>query len=400
MGFDHVAIAAGAGKPTIIDVKNNLIRGVRKASDFLMALQLTGAVKRDSLANLQVRLPAIVIGGGLTGIDTTTEAAAYYPVQVEKFLERWETLAGASGAKTRCARMLRRRGGGDRARVPRARARGARRAGARRGRRRGARLQRSWWRRGAASRWSTARAMQDSPAYRLNHEEIIKFFEEGVALHREAVAARLRPRRARRAGRCVERCRDRGTTASKVTLPARTLFVAAGTSPNVTYERERPGSFEIDPRTKGFQAFRAVHGPDGDGKLRLEPADRRADRLLHQLPPRRAHRHASTATTTRATPARWCARWRRRRTARRTSRRCSRASIAGAAIPTEQPARDAAWRAFAGKLDDELAADGRTGRAADADHRRGGGARARRPRATSSRGSSSACRTSRRCRAR
>ena len=58
MGFDHVAIAAGAGKPTIIDVKNNLIRGVRKASDFLMALQLTGGFKRDSLANLQVRLPA------------------------------------------------------------------------------------------------------------------------------------------------------------------------------------------------------------------------------------------------------------------------------------------------------------------------------------------------------
>src|SRR4029077_19544609 len=78
MGFDHIAIAAGAGKPTIIDVKNNLIRGVRKASDFLMALQLTGGFKRDSLANLQVRLPAIVVGGGLTGIDTTTEAAAYY----------------------------------------------------------------------------------------------------------------------------------------------------------------------------------------------------------------------------------------------------------------------------------------------------------------------------------
>ena len=46
-GFDHVAIAAGAGKPTIIDMKNNLIRGIRKASDFLMALQLTGAFKRE-----------------------------------------------------------------------------------------------------------------------------------------------------------------------------------------------------------------------------------------------------------------------------------------------------------------------------------------------------------------
>src|SRR5262249_2127750 len=84
LGFSHVAIAVGAGKPTLIDVQNNLIRGVRKASDFLMALQLTGAYKKSSLANLQVRLPALVIGGGLTAIDTATELLAYYPVQIEK----------------------------------------------------------------------------------------------------------------------------------------------------------------------------------------------------------------------------------------------------------------------------------------------------------------------------
>ena len=92
-GFDHVAIAAGAGRPTVIDMKNNLIRGIRKASDFLMALQLTGAFKRDALANLQVRLPAVVIGGGLTAIDTATELMAYYPVQVEKTLDHYEALA-------------------------------------------------------------------------------------------------------------------------------------------------------------------------------------------------------------------------------------------------------------------------------------------------------------------
>ena len=91
-GFDHVAIAAGAGRPTIIDMKNNLMRGIRKASDFLMALQLTGAFKRDALPNLQARLPAVVIGGGLTGIDTATELFAYYPMQVEKTLERYEAL--------------------------------------------------------------------------------------------------------------------------------------------------------------------------------------------------------------------------------------------------------------------------------------------------------------------
>src|SRR4029077_20533542 len=96
-GFDHVAIASGAGRPTIIDMKHNLIRGIRKASDFLMALQLTGAFKRDALPNLQTRMPAVVIGGGLTAIDTATELMAYYPLQVEKTLARYEALVADLG---------------------------------------------------------------------------------------------------------------------------------------------------------------------------------------------------------------------------------------------------------------------------------------------------------------
>src|SRR6185295_8637361 len=65
LGFDHVALAVGAGRPTVLDMPNGLARGVRTASDFLMALQLTGAAKTDSIANMQVRLPVVVIGGGL-----------------------------------------------------------------------------------------------------------------------------------------------------------------------------------------------------------------------------------------------------------------------------------------------------------------------------------------------
>src|SRR6202040_3128583 len=97
LGFDHTAIAAGAGTPTIVRMKNNLIRGIRKASDFLMALQLTGAFKKSAMANLQVRLPAVVIGGGLTAIDTATELFAYYPVQVEKVLSRYESICADFG---------------------------------------------------------------------------------------------------------------------------------------------------------------------------------------------------------------------------------------------------------------------------------------------------------------
>src|SRR6185437_13190314 len=65
LGFDHIALCAGAGRPTVIPMKNGLARGVRQASDFLMALQLTGAAKFESLANLQIRMPIAVIGGGL-----------------------------------------------------------------------------------------------------------------------------------------------------------------------------------------------------------------------------------------------------------------------------------------------------------------------------------------------
>jgi NADPH-dependent glutamate synthase beta subunit-like oxidoreductase len=97
LGFDHVALAIGAGRPTVLDMPNGLARGVRTASDFLMALQLTGAAKPDSIANMQLRLPVIVIGGGLTAIDTATEALAYYPVQVEKFVTRYELLAREHG---------------------------------------------------------------------------------------------------------------------------------------------------------------------------------------------------------------------------------------------------------------------------------------------------------------
>src|SRR5262245_60210875 len=168
-GFDHVAIAAGAGRPTIIDMKNNLIRGIRKASDFLMALQLTGAFKRNALPNLQAGLPAVVIGGGLTAIDTATELLAYYPIQVEKTLEQYEELTRALGEAQVRARydpeelelldefLLH----GRAVRAERAAAKAAGRAPD------FIALVRSWGGVSIAYR----KRMVDSPAYRLNHEE-------------------------------------------------------------------------------------------------------------------------------------------------------------------------------------------------------------------------------------
>ena len=138
LGFDHVALCAGAGRPTVIPMKNGLARGVRQASDFLMALQLTGAAKADSVANLQIRMPIVVIGGGLTAIDTATESLAYYVVQVEKFLKRYETLVAEKG-DGRSSRWLERGRNADRRRISgacaghsrRASGRGARKAASR-----------------------------------------------------------------------------------------------------------------------------------------------------------------------------------------------------------------------------------------------------------------------------
>lgn len=94
LGFDHIALALGSGKPKIIKIDNML---ANMASDFLMSLQLTGAFRSDSITNFQVRMPIMIIGGGLTAIDTATEALAYYPVQVEKFLSWYEILVNKYG---------------------------------------------------------------------------------------------------------------------------------------------------------------------------------------------------------------------------------------------------------------------------------------------------------------
>jgi NADPH-dependent glutamate synthase beta subunit-like oxidoreductase/NAD(P)H-flavin reductase len=273
MGFHHIGIAAGAGKPTIIDLENNLINGVRKASDFLMALQLTGAGKKDSIANLQLRLPALVIGGGLTGIDTTTEAAAYYPIQVEKFLDRWEALSRDVGEETlwrmldpdetEIAREFLEHGHAVRSERKRAAATG--------GHPDLEHLVATW---GGVS-LVYRKSMQDSPAYRLNHEEITKFLEEGVSFIENLAPKRCEPdERGRLAAVVLEKVvEDAGKwrgTGEMVRLPARTLLVAAGTSPNITYERERPGTFEMDLRARAFRSHVAV--ADGNGGFTLAPA--------------------------------------------------------------------------------------------------------------------------------
>ena len=258
LGFDHIAIAAGAGTPTIVRMKNNLVRGMRAASDFLMALQLTGAYKKNSLANLQVRLPAVVIGGGLTAIDTATELFAYYPVQVERILDRYEVLSSELGESVlRASYDAEEIGVLDEflahGRAVRAEKQRADKAGEKPN---FLPLVRSWGGVTIAYR----KSMNDSPAYRLNYEEIEKAFQEGIAYAEnlspvEAVSDEFGNIKSIRFDKQVTvegRWKDSGEI---VDVPARSVMVAAGTAPNVIYEREHPGTFKLDKWGQYFQAF-------------------------------------------------------------------------------------------------------------------------------------------------
>jgi NADPH-dependent glutamate synthase beta subunit-like oxidoreductase/NAD(P)H-flavin reductase len=268
-GFDHIAIATGAGRPTIVPMKNNLIRGIRQASDFLMALQLTGAFKKDTLSNLQVRLPAVVIGGGLTGIDTATELFAYYPVQVEKMLAKYEQVIEEFG-ETQVMKQFDpeelmtlpeflEHGRAVRAERERAAAAGEEPNFVP--------LVQSW---GGVSLVYRKR-LQDSPAYRLNHEEVQKALEEGINFVEcmnpaEAVPDEFNAVKAIVFERLIYDA-DTGKfdkTGEMVEFPARTVCVAAGTSPNVIYEKEKPGTFKLDEWRQFFQPFRLEKNGDGN----------------------------------------------------------------------------------------------------------------------------------------
>jgi len=267
LGFDHVAIAAGAGRPTIIDMKNNLIRGIRKASDFLMALQLTGAFKREALPNLQARVPAVVIGGGLTAIDTATELMAYYPVQVEKMLAQYEALAAEIGeARVRAmydaeesALVDEYLAHGRAVRGERARAEAAGEAP------NFVPLVRSWGGVTIAYR----KRMVDSPAYRLNHEEVIKALEEGIVFAEQLNPVEAVPDERGALTAMIFSREGPAGQGGTVTLPAKTCLVAAGTTPNITCENECRGTFQLDAKRKFFQPHAAA--ANGDGGFHLTP---------------------------------------------------------------------------------------------------------------------------------
>ena len=271
MGFDHIALCMGAGRPTVIDMPGGLARGVRQASDFLMALQLTGAAKMSSVANLQLRLPVVVIGGGLTAIDTATEALAYYVRQVEKFALRHRVLVAERGEAA-----VRRGWSAEEAEIAaeflaHAEAVAVERAAAARAGRAPhfAPLLESW---GGAT-LAYRRRLLDAPSYTLNHEEVAKAMEEGVRFAEGLTPVAVETdAHGHAAGLRVARA-----DGSEVVLPARAVIVAAGTQPNTVLARE-DGRIKLDG--KYFEAI-DLSGTHVAPQRSLSKPER-ADVLMHK----------------------------------------------------------------------------------------------------------------------
>ena len=234
-----------------------------------MALQLTGAAKADSVANMQVRLPVVVVGGGLTAIDTATESLAYYPVQVEKFLRRYEALVAEIGEDAIEAAWT-----PEEREIAEEFLAHARAIRAERGRPRRAGRDRRDRRAAAALGRRDDRLPPPADRQPVVHAQP-RGGREGAGgghpLRRRPDAARRRSRRARpRAGRSTSRSSatigDGGWHESGETrLPARTILVAAGTQPNTVLAREDAAHFaarrQVFPAAATRTATRSSRSP-------------------------------------------------------------------------------------------------------------------------------------------
>ena len=242
LGFDHLVLAVGAGLPRELNIPGSLALGVRVANDFLMALQLSGAHKESSLSSLEVDLPAVVIGGGLTGIDAATELQAYYLLQITKVAARYKMLSQiytqellrAKFDDYQLQKIDRWLCHAEQLAVEKAKPRPNI-----------IKLLHSWGGVTVVYR----KNMQDSPAYKRNHEELIKALEEGL-LYLPCFSP------------IAIRCDDRGWCQSlalvkmeyvddawqvsdhEASIPARTILVATGAQPNVAYGFEHADDFE------------------------------------------------------------------------------------------------------------------------------------------------------------
>ena len=177
-------------------------------------------------------MPVVVIGGGLTAIDTATESLAYYVRQVEKFALRYRALVAEKGeVAVRLPWTPEEAEIADEFLSHAAAIQAEREAAAKEGREPAlAALLESW---GGAT-IAYRRRLVDSPSYTLNHEEVAKAMEEAVRFAEGLTPVAVETdTHGHAAGLRVKRA-----DGTEATLPARAILVAAGTQPNTVLARE------------------------------------------------------------------------------------------------------------------------------------------------------------------
>jgi len=250
LGFDHIALCMGAGKPNIVSIKNFLVSGIRQASDFLMALQLTGAASKHSISNLQIRLPIVVIGGGLTAIDTATEAMAYYPVQVEKILSKYEILVKKYGQEQVQSEWTQEDKIIFEEYILHAKSIRQEREVAKLEKRKPniIALLQQWGGVTIAYR----RNIIDSPSYSRNHEELCYAMDEGIWFAENLSPIKIEVDEFNYVSQIVFDEKKDNVQSYKI-INARTILVAAGTVPNTILAKEDPSNLSIEGYH--FQAY-------------------------------------------------------------------------------------------------------------------------------------------------
>ncbi len=243
-GFDHVALCVGAGKPRLPKLPNVLANGAKLASDFLMALQLSGAQRKDTLLPLTIDLPCMVVGGGLTAVDTATEALAYYPVQIEKVLSRYEVLESSIGEKGINSFIINKLSTSERFQLQRwlihAKELRLERRIATQEKRDPNILK-------FLNKWGGVhliyrKLLQESPAYILNHPELQKALEEGVSFWEQLDIIKINTDEKNN----LESITFKHKNTQESTYPARSLLWAVGIQPSTLENKKETLGLQKD----------------------------------------------------------------------------------------------------------------------------------------------------------
>ncbi|MBA3813884.1 MAG: anhydro-N-acetylmuramic acid kinase [Alphaproteobacteria bacterium] len=199
-GFDHVALCLGAGRSNTLSIPHEGIKGIIPAARFLVDLQLKG--RND----LEIESPILVIGGGLTAVDTATEALAYASLKSLSVIP--ESAKRESGTQEKIFSKT------NFPWVP-------------------AFAGMTPEERNCRATIVYRKTLQDSPAYRLNHKELQLAMAEGVTFRENATPLEILVD----AEGHIEALLVQTSTGVE-SLPCRTLLVATGTLPPAFLEQE------------------------------------------------------------------------------------------------------------------------------------------------------------------